>query len=83
MIVNNVVALAKLATVFGVPAILTTVVEARGGRLIKELPEVFPEQKPIERTFINIWEDERVVTAVRETGRTQLVLAGLARCASA
>ena len=69
MIVNNVVALAKAAKVFGVPTILTTVLEDRGGKLIKALQDVFPEQKPIDRTFINTWEDARVVEAVKKTGR--------------
>ena len=65
MIVNNVVALAKTAKVFNVPTILTTVLEDRGGKLIKPLQDVFPEQKPIDRTFINTWEDTRVVDAVK------------------
>jgi nicotinamidase-related amidase len=77
MIVNNVIGLAKAAKVFNVPTILTTVVEARGGYLIKGLQDVFPEQKPINRTFINTWEDKRVVDAVKKTGRKQLVLAAL------
>ena len=77
MIVNNVVGLAKTAKVFGVPTILTTVLEERGGYLIKGLQDVFPEQKPIDRTFINTWQDERVVGAVKKTGRKQLVLAAL------
>jgi nicotinamidase-related amidase len=77
MIVNNVIALAKLAKVFNVPTILTTVLEERGGYLIKGLQGVFPEQKPINRTFINAWEDPRVVDAVKKSGRKQLVLAAL------
>ncbi len=77
MIVNNVVALAKAAKVFGVPTILTTVLEERGGYLIKGLQDVFPDQKPIDRTFINTWQVGRVVDIVRKAGRKQLVLAGL------
>jgi nicotinamidase-related amidase len=77
MIVNNVIAVAKLAKVFNVPTILTTVLEERGGYLIKGLQDVFPEQKPINRTFINAWEDPRVVDAVKKSGRKQLVLAAL------
>jgi nicotinamidase-related amidase len=77
MIVNNVIGLAKTAKVFGVPTILTTVIEERGGYLIKGLQDVFPEQKPINRTFINTWQDGRVVDAVRKTGRKQLVIAAL------
>ena len=77
MVVNNVIALAKAAKVFDVPTILTTVLEGRGGYLIKGLQDVFPEQKPIDRTFINTWEDPKVVDAVKATGRKQLVLAAL------
>lgn len=77
MVVNNVVGLAKTAKVFGVPTILTTVLEARGGLLIKGLQDVFPEQKPIDRTFINTWEDARVVEAVKKTGRKKIIMAAL------
>src|ERR1700742_1641594 len=77
MIVNNVIGLAKTAKVFNVPTILTTVIEERGGYLIKGLQDVFPEQKPINRTFINTWQDRRVVDAVKATGRKQLVIAAL------
>lgn len=77
MIVNNVIGLAKAAKVFGVPTILTTVVEDRGGKLIQGLQDVFPDQKPIDRTFINTWEDARVVEAVKKTGRRKIVMAAL------
>src|SRR4030088_2413892 len=77
MIVNNVVGLAKAAKIFDVPTILTTVVEDRGGKLIKGLQELFPNQKPIDRTWINTWEDVRVVEAVKKTGRKKLVMAAL------
>jgi nicotinamidase-related amidase len=77
IVCNNVVGLAKAAKAFNVPTILTTVLEERGGYLIQPLQEVFPEQKPIDRTFINTWEDRRVVAEVEKTGRKQLVLAAL------
>ncbi|OWA11029.1 hydrolase [Streptomyces sp. CS227] len=77
MVVNNVVGLAKAAKAFGVPTVLTTVLEERGGLLIQGLQDVFPEQKPINRTLINTWQDERVVDAVKATGRKKLVVAGL------
>ena len=77
MIINNVIALAKLAKVFNVPTILSTVIEERGGYLIKGLQDVFPKQKPINRTFINAWEDPNVTDVVKKTGRKQLVLAAL------
>jgi nicotinamidase-related amidase len=77
MIVNNVIGLAKTAKVFGVPTVLTTVVEERGGFLIKGLQDVYPDQKPINRTFINTWEDHRVVDAIKKTGRKKVVMAAL------
>jgi nicotinamidase-related amidase len=75
--INNVVGLAKAAKAFGVPTLLTTVLEERGGYLLKPLQDVFPEQKPIDRTFINAWEDARVVAWVEKTGRKKLVMAAL------
>jgi nicotinamidase-related amidase len=76
-IVNNTTALAKAAKVFGVPTILTSVVGARGGLLFKHLTDVFPDQEVIDRTFINTWEDPKVVDVVKATGRKQLIIAGL------
>jgi nicotinamidase-related amidase len=77
LIVNNVAGLAKTAKAFKVPTILTTVLEDRGGLLIKDVQDVFPDQKPINRTFINAWEDKRIVEAVKKTGRKKLVIASL------
>jgi nicotinamidase-related amidase len=77
LVVNNVVGLAKTAKLFGVPTILTTVLEERGGHIIKGLQNVFPEQKPINRTFINAWQDARLVDVVKKTGRKKLVIAAL------
>jgi len=77
LVMNNVVGLAKAAKAFDVPTILTTVTEERGGFLLKQLQEVYPTQKPINRTFINTWQDPRVVDAVKKTGRKQLVIAAL------
>ena len=77
MIINNVIGLAKTAKVFNVPTVLTTVIEERGGYLIKGLLDVFPEQKPINRTFINTWEDPKVTDVVKKSGRKQVVMAGL------
>lgn len=76
-VINNVLGLAKTAKIFQVPTILTTVVEERGGYIIKGLQDVFPDQKPINRTFINTWEDPKVTDIVKESGRKQLIIAGL------
>ena len=77
MVINNTVGLAKSARAFKVPTILTTVIAERGGLLFKQIADVFPGQEIIDRTFINTWEDARVVDAVKATGRKQLIIAGL------
>jgi nicotinamidase-related amidase len=76
-VVNNVTALAKLAKAFQVPTILTSVLAARGGNLFKPITDVFPGQEVIDRTWVNTWQDDKVVDLVKATGRKQLIIAGL------
>jgi nicotinamidase-related amidase len=77
MVVNNSTALAKAAKAFGVPTILTSVIAERGGFIFPQITDVFPGQEVIDRTFINTWEDSKVVDAVKATSRKQLIIAGL------
>jgi nicotinamidase-related amidase len=77
MVINATTGLAKAAKIFKVPTILTTVVEERGGFIIKQIQDVYPEQKPINRTWINTWQDPAVTEVVAKTGRKQLIIAGL------
>lgn len=77
LVVNNAIALAKTAKLLDVPTVLTTVVASRSGDIVKGIQDVFPGQEPIDRTFINAWQDTRLVNAVKKTGRKKLVMAGL------
>lgn len=75
---NNTLLLAKAARVFKVPTILTTVeTNSFSGPMWPQLLDVFPEQRPIERTSMNSWEDKGFVSAVEKTGRKKLVIAAL------
>ncbi len=75
---NNTAGLAKAAHAFKVPTILTTVAaKSFSGPLFPELQAVFPEQKPIDRSTMNAWEDQRVVDEVKKTGRKKVVMAAL------
>ncbi|TFF20684.1 hydrolase [Jiella endophytica] len=76
-VVNNATALAKAARSYGVPTILTSVLADRGGVIFPQITDLFPDQEVIDRTFINTWEDRKVVEAVAATGRKQLIIAGL------
>jgi nicotinamidase-related amidase len=77
-LLSNVVALAEAAKTFRVPCILTTVEAAAfSGSLLPQIQAVYPEVTPIDRTFINAWEDPRIKDAVAGTGRKRLILSGL------
>ncbi|KOV96136.1 hydrolase [Streptomyces sp. NRRL B-3648] len=77
-IINSTVGLAKAAKVFDVPVVLSTVAaESFSGPILPQLADVFPEQKIIDRTTMNAWEDPAFVEAVKATGREKLVIAGL------
>lgn len=77
-LINSVVGLTKVAKVFDIPIILSTV-EANtfSGPLIKKVQDIFPENKPIDRTTLNAWEDENFKSAVKKTGKKKLLIAGL------
>jgi nicotinamidase-related amidase len=75
---NNVVALAKSAKVFKVPTTITTVeTESFSGHTYPEILAVFPENKIIERTSMNSWDEQNVRDALATTGRKKIVVSGL------
>ncbi|MET9476480.1 hydrolase [Streptomyces sp. NPDC002922] len=77
-IINSTVGLAKAAKAFDVPVVLSTVAaESFSGPIMPQLAEVFPDQKIIDRTTMNAWEDLAFVEAVKATSRKKLVIAGL------
>ena len=77
-VINNNVALAKAARVFGVPAVLSTVeTKSFSGNMWPQIQAVFPGEAPIERTTMNSWDDENFVAAVERSGRKKIVLCGL------
>ncbi|MDR0696148.1 MAG: hydrolase [Christensenellaceae bacterium] len=77
-ILNAIKGLAKTASSFQVPTILTTVTaESFAGPLSKDVLSVFPGTRPIDRTTLNAWEDACVKRAVADTGRKKIIIAGL------
>jgi nicotinamidase-related amidase len=76
---NAVLALADTARFFKLPTILTTSFEeGPNGPIVPELKEMFPEAPFIARPGqINAWDNEDFVKAVKETGRKQLIIAGI------
>jgi len=78
MLKNNVVALAKAAKIFNVPTTITTVeTESFSGHTYPELLAVFPENKILERTSMNSWDDQHVRDALAANGQKKIVVSGL------
>ncbi|HZF51803.1 MAG TPA: hydrolase [Polyangiaceae bacterium] len=77
-LINNVTLLAKVASVFGVPAVITAVeTESFSGYVWPQLLDVFPGQPVIERTSMNSWDDQGFRDAIKATGRKNILLTGL------
>ncbi|MCR2721539.1 isochorismatase family protein, partial [Salmonella enterica] len=71
---NNVVGLAKAARTFNIPTTITTVeTDGFSGNTFPELLAVFPENKILERTSMNSWDDQNVRDALAANGRKKIV----------
>ena len=74
---NNVV-VAKAAKVFNIPTTITTVEsDSFSGHTYPELLDVFPNQKTLERTSMNSWDDQKVRDALAANGRKKVIVSGL------
>jgi len=77
-LINNTQTLMEAAKIWNIPCILTTVAaQTFSGNMISELTSIFPGVTPIDRTFINCWEDGNFRKAVEGTGKREIILAGL------
>lgn len=76
---NNVLATAAVAKFFKLPTVLSTSLEqGPNGPLLPEIRAMFPDAPLIHRPGqINAWDNEEFVAAVKNTGRTQLIIAGI------
>src|SRR2546428_8624479 len=76
-LVANIVAVAKVAKLYALPIVLSTVnVKTRGNApTIHQVAEVLAGIEEIDRTTIKAWGDEEVVTAVKAPGRKKLIMA--------
>lgn len=75
---HNTVGLAKAARILGLPIVTTTTSSnTLWGPAFPELQEALPGQVFIDRTTVNAWDDVRVEAAIRATGRSKLIFAGV------
>ena len=79
LLVKNIVSTVKLARVFDLPIVHSTVnvKSGRGKPTVPPLAELLGDKPPLDRTSINAWEDAAFVRAVRATGRRKLIFCAL------
>jgi len=78
-LVKNIVNVAKIATGFGLPIILSTVNVATGINkpTISHLQKVLPGVVELDRTTVNSWEDQEFQDAVKALGKKKLIICAL------
>src|ERR1700744_3572603 len=75
---KNAVSTGRTIKTFGVPVVHSTVNVAAGqGPTLPELGGLLAEDKPLDRTTVNSWEDAEFLQAVRATGRRKLIVCAL------
>ena len=79
LLLKNMVSTAKIAKLFGLPIVHSTinVKTGRGQPTLPPLAEVLAGDAPIDRTSTNAWEDSNFLDAVRATGRRKLIICAL------
>jgi nicotinamidase-related amidase len=79
MLVDNIVSVARLAKLYQLPVVLSTV-NVKSGKnapTIHQLTDVLPEVPVLDRSTINAWEDVEFLNAVKATRRRKLVMTAL------
>ena len=79
LMVKNAVSTVRTIKTFAVPVVHSTVNVASGreGPTIPELAGLLSDDKPLDRTSINSWEDVEFVQAVHAAGRRKLIFVAL------
>jgi nicotinamidase-related amidase len=79
LLVKNAVSTVRIVKTFGVPVVHSTVNVTNGREqpTLSELADLLIDDKPLDRTTINSWEDIDFVQAVHATGRRKLIICAL------
>jgi len=79
LLLKNAVSTVRTIKAFGVPVVHSTinVGTGRGRPTLPELVELLNDDKPLDRTTTNSWEDIEFLQAVHATGRRKLIICAL------
>jgi nicotinamidase-related amidase len=76
---KSAVAVAKAASILGIPTILTSIYPEGNGKFIQEITDIFPKLKVIARKMpsFDALEEDAVLAAIKITERQKIVISGL------
>ena len=78
LLLKNAVSTVRTIKTFGVPVVHSTVNVANGqGQTLPAFADLLSDDKPLDRTTVNSWEDVEFLQAVRATGRRKLIICAL------
>ncbi len=79
LLLKNAVSTVRTVKTFGIPVIHSTVnvASGRGKPTLPDLASLLTDDKPVDRTTVNSWEDIEFVDAVHATGRRKLIFCAL------
>jgi nicotinamidase-related amidase len=79
LLLKNAVSTVRTVKTFGIPVVHSTinVATGRGQPTLPELAELLTDDKPLDRTTTNSWEDIEFLQAVHATGRRKLITCAL------
>ena len=79
LLLENAVSTVRTIKAFEVPVVhsAVNVTSGRGQPTLPELADLLPDDKPLDRTTVNSWEDIEFLEAVHATGRRKLIICAL------
>jgi nicotinamidase-related amidase len=79
LLLKNAVSTVRTIKAFELPVVHSTVnvASGRGQPTLPELADLLADDKPLDRTTVNSWEDIEFLEAVRATGRRKLIICAL------
>ena len=75
---KNVLGLARASMILGVPTVVTTTMSAgMFGPIFPELANLLKDQEIIDRTTVNPFDEPRITSSIKRTGRSKVIVAGV------
>jgi nicotinamidase-related amidase len=75
---KNVVGLARASKILGVPIVATTTMSnGMFGPIFPELADTLNDQEIIDRTKVNPFDEPKITTPIKKTGRSKVIVAGV------